>query len=142
VVSLNGSNDYWAETIVASGMLEADQVAALSPNSQVSVEDGATLALEVGSTGNLFSSGDLNSRLPGIYFDAGSSLGLDTSNAGGNFIYSYVGQFGLTKIGQGTLTLTASYSCYQDTAAVTHWGDALTDSLQRSSPALATDVGD
>jgi autotransporter-associated beta strand protein len=77
------------------------------------VDAGATLAVEAGGAGFLAS--DLNSLLTGsaVSFDGGSSLAIDTSNAGGSFVYPDPLNsltFGLTKIGTGTLTLACANS--------------------------------
>ena len=66
---------------------------------------GGTLAFYVGGTG--WAATDIATFLKanGPYFNAGSSLGFDTTNA--NFTYGAIsGNMGLTKLGSNTLTLT------------------------------------
>ncbi|MEO5713765.1 MAG: autotransporter-associated beta strand repeat-containing protein [Luteolibacter sp.] len=93
----------------------------------LTVASGATAAFNVGGTGE-FTSADIDT-LKGLSnvvsgtpatqgFKSGSNLGLDTTNAGGNFTYAStitnhvagatIDRLGLTKLGTGILTLTGA----------------------------------
>ncbi|MEK7951483.1 beta strand repeat-containing protein [Luteolibacter soli] len=84
------------------------------------INNGGTLALNVGGTGEFTSANVDTIKALGTAtggFQSGSKLGLDTTNAtGGNFTYasaiantnSGANSVGLTKLGTGTLTLTAN----------------------------------
>jgi autotransporter-associated beta strand protein len=124
-----GTNTTSGTTSVTAGTLQfAKELSLYNDNSggsswtatNVTVSSGATLALNVGGTGE-FTSADvaaiqvLGSASGG--FQGGSSLGLDTTNAsGGNFTYGNViadtntgnNSIGLVKLGANSLTLTAA----------------------------------
>ena len=121
--TLSGSNTYTGATTVTAGVLQFAKTVALYNGNQslwttntIIVNSGATLALNVGGSGE-FASGDLDvlkalgSAAGG--FKSGSLLGLDTTNAaGGEFVYSSVignpggNMLGIQKLGLGTLTLS------------------------------------
>ena len=123
--TLSGSNTYTGATTVSAGILQFARTAALYNGNQslwtttnIIVSSGATLALNVGGSGE-FASGDLDvlkalgSATGG--FKSGSLLGLDTTNAtGSEFIYSSVignpggNMFGIQKLGLGTLNVTGA----------------------------------
>ena len=101
--------------------------------SNIVVNSGATLGLNVGGTGE-FTAADLDTLLDGSHLGAstgssglasGSFLALDTTNAGGIFTYSNVianpnggaNILGLVKSGAGTLILAGSNS-YTGTTTV------------------------
>ena len=109
------------------GTLEFTNVGALNnygtiTGSNLIVGNGATLALGVGASPTYFTASNISTLLANVGgsatsgFENGSILGLDTTNAtGGTFTYGtaianpYVGgTLGLTKLGVGTLILTAN----------------------------------
>jgi fibronectin-binding autotransporter adhesin len=120
---LSMPNGYQGATTVAAGTLQFAQRTALYggdtalwTDANIAVDSGATLALNVGGSGE-FTSGDLDilnilgSAAGG--FKSGSAWGFDTSFApGGAFAYDTAivnpgGNIrGLTKLGSGTLELT------------------------------------
>lgn len=119
--TLSGNNTYTGATTVSAGILQFAKTAALYNGNQalwtatnIIVNSGATLALNVGGSGE-FASGDLD-VLKGLGsatggFKSGSYLALDTTNApGGEFAYgSVIGNpggntLGLQKLGENTLT--------------------------------------
>jgi autotransporter-associated beta strand protein len=127
-VVLSGTNTYAGPTAVAFGTLRVAKEATLyntpanwTPTNIV-VNSGATLALNVGGPGE-FTPADVAS-VAGLGtatggFKNGAAIGLDTTNApGGAFTYPSAianpnggaNALGLTKLGTGTLTLTASHT--------------------------------
>jgi autotransporter-associated beta strand protein len=114
---LSGTNTYGsgtgAATTVTAGTLQAAKTVSL-PNyataGQVVVASGATLALNVGGTGE-FAAADVTTILGNGTFASGSGIGFDTTNAGGSFAAPAVvptptvAALNLTKLGTGTLTL-------------------------------------
>lgn len=120
-LTLTGTNDYTAGTTVTAGTLQAAKPDALADyaSGSVSVLEGATLALNVGGTGEWSTgeSGDIETLLGNATFDTGSYLGLDTSTntAGASTSLNLAGNFTLAKLGQNTLTLESENDC----AAVT-----------------------
>jgi autotransporter-associated beta strand protein len=110
VLYLAGTNTYAGITAVNAGRLEASTTAALpgyAIASQVSVANGATLAINVGGP-NDWASASVDSLLAAVSFVPGGNLGLDTTN--GNFSYgtNIAGSMGLTKLGGNTLLLTGT----------------------------------
>jgi len=121
---LSGANIYTGRTTVSAGILQFAKIQALYNGNQTNwtadkiiVQDGATLALNVGGAGE-FTRNDVLA-ISGIGnatggFLSGSKLGIDTSNAGGSFTYNGVisdthggaNSIGLAKLGSGTLVLT------------------------------------
>ena len=126
-LTLTGTNSYTGTTTINQGTLQFAKELSLYNNTSanwtkanISVLSGATLALNVGGTGE-FTAGDLDTLQTNLKTSinnnglrAGSALGLDTSNAGGSFTYNTAitnstgtggGAVGLTKLGTGTLIL-------------------------------------
>ncbi len=124
ITTLSGTNTYTGVTTVNAGRLQIGKQVSLYNNTPASwtdtniiVNSGATLAFNVGGTGE-FTSANIDTLAAlgtgiGGFMDA-SILGLDTTNAsGGNFSYSTIiadtnggaNVVGLTKLGAGTLTL-------------------------------------
>jgi len=104
---LSGSNSYSGGTTVVSGTLRVASVNALGTGA--ATVNGGTLSLNVGGT-NEFTSSNLSSVFSGATFNAGSTVALDTSNAGGAFTYggAISGTQGITKAGSGSLVLSGS----------------------------------
>jgi autotransporter-associated beta strand protein len=128
--TLSGANTYIGGTTISAGTLEFAKTNAMPSTGSVTANSGATLAVNVGGTGEWTNGASGGGTLGGLIagtggqgtanqvsWTAGSVLGIDTSNAsGGNFTYSNViGSFrtggnsvGLTKLGTGTLTLSGA----------------------------------
>jgi T5SS/PEP-CTERM-associated repeat protein/autotransporter-associated beta strand protein len=113
-VNLTGTNNYGGSTTIYAGALQAKKPASL-PNynsaGSVSVKNGATLAVNVGGSGE-WAAGDIDTLRANAAFSRGSSLGIDTTNATGDFTYGsdLSGNFGLTKLGSHRLVLTGANS--------------------------------
>ncbi len=127
--TLSGTNTYTGVTTISSGVLQFGKEVSLYGGTKASwtgtnitVKNGATLALNVGGTGE-FTSGDVSTLLTSLGggtggFASGSNLGFDTTNAGGNFTYTGditntnagANALGVEKLGTGTLTLSGSNS--------------------------------
>ena len=125
---LTGPNTYTGVTTLSGGMLQFAQESSLYNGqsaswtaASVGVSSGATLALNVGGSGQ-FTSNDVTTVLQNLGagtggFASGSAIGFDTTNAsGGTFTYSGsitdthsgTGVLGLVKLGSGTLSLTGT----------------------------------
>jgi autotransporter-associated beta strand protein len=123
--TLSGANTYTGVTTVSAGTLQFAREVSLYNDvttnwTAAKIVVAGTLALNVGGTGE-FTSSDVTT-LVGLGtatggFKSGSSIGLDTTNAaGGNFTYSSAianpnggtNALGLTKLGAGSLTLSAA----------------------------------
>ena len=131
---LSGNNTYTGATTISAGTLQFAKTASLYNGtaaswtaSNISVGSGATLALNVGGSGE-FSTGNVTTILTNLGglggsvtnngLQAGSAIGFDTTNASGsNFTVTDTlanstgtggGAIGLTKLGSGALTLTAN----------------------------------
>ncbi len=150
---LSGTNTYTGATTISAGTLQFTQQSALYNNTPASwthtnltVVSGATLALNVGGTGeftalNLDTLKALGNGSGG--FQAGSLLGLDTTNAsGGIFAYNSditdtnggADALGLVKLGTGTLTLGGSNTYTGGTTVIAG------TLLQEASAAFATNT--
>ena len=128
---LTNTNSYSGGTSVTGGVLQFGQPASLYNGNtanwnrgNIIVGSGATLAVNVGGA-NDFTADQANTlfgNLSAVFGNgmlAGSAIGLDTSNAAGPVDYSYAigdstgtggGAIGVTKLGTGTLVLSASNS--------------------------------
>ena len=121
---LSGSNTYTGVTTVSAGTLQAAVPAALpglSTAGRTSVAAGATLAVNVGGSGE-FAAADLTTLLANTSFSAATAaLGLDTTNAvGGTFSPpNFTGARSLSKLGSGTLILAGTGNTYTGTTTVT-----------------------
>jgi autotransporter-associated beta strand protein len=118
VLLLSGTNTFSGTTTVSAGVLSASSTASLPgwDTGRYSVSGGAALAL-----GSGFSDANVATVLAGGTFAANASIGFDTS--GGDRTYgSAIGNFGanargLTKLGSGTLTLSAA-NTYTGTTSI------------------------
>ena len=129
-LTLSGSNTYSGVTTVGNGILQLAKTNALYNNTPASwtaanivVNSGATLALNVGGTGE-FSTANVTTLITNLdravtnnVLRSGSKIAFDTTNAGGSFTVADSiqnttgtggGAVGLTKLGTGTLTLTGT----------------------------------
>ncbi len=141
-VTISGTNSYTGLTQVNAGVLQFTKVASLPGQTtagQIRVAGGATLGLNVGSSGE-FLAADLANVLTNANFAAGSTLGLNTT-AAVTVAASLNGGFGLSKYGTGTLTLSAANS-YSGSTSVTAGTLALSTSgtLGAGSGALTVDA--
>ncbi len=120
--TLTGANTYSGATAITNGTLQYTTKTAMSANSAITVGGNGTLAVNVGGTGQ-FTNGTTGAGTIGglfagvggqgnsITYNAGATVGIDTTNAGGAL--TYAGNItnagvGLTKQGTGTLTLTGN----------------------------------
>ena len=126
---LSGSNSYAGTTTGTGGVLQFANKNALYggttaswTRTNITVHSGATLAVNVGGSGDLFTDANVATLLTGIGgtvnnngLRAGSNIGFDTTNAtSGTFMLSTVvanttstggGAVGLAKLGDGTLVV-------------------------------------
>lgn len=132
VTTLSGSNTYTGATTVSAGTLQFAKTASLYAGntanwtaSRLAIANGATLAFNVGGTGE-FTTGNITTLLTNLAvstsatsgMNAGSILGIDTTNAaGGTFTITDIiadttgasgGSRGLTKLGTGSLVLAGN----------------------------------
>lgn len=123
--TLSGTNTYTGKTTISTsgGVLKFAKQVSLYNNAPASwtdtniqVDSGTTLALNIGGIGEFTSSDIATLSALGTTtggFRNGSRLGLDTTNAGGSFTYGNVlanpnaatNALGLRKLGTGTLVL-------------------------------------
>lgn len=149
---LTGPNTYTGVTTVSGGMLQFAQESSLYNGqsaswtaANVGVSSGATLALNVGGSGQ-FTSSDVTTVLQNLGtgtggFASGSAIGFDTTNASGG-IFTYSGSItdthsgtdalGLVKLGSGTLSLTGT-NTYSGPTAITAGTLQLSGSLGAGS---------
>jgi autotransporter-associated beta strand protein len=123
-LTLSGANTYTGITTISGGTLQFAKLASLYNGTPANwtaakliVGSGATAVFNVGGTGE-FTAANLDTlkSLGGASngFTSGSFLGMDTTNAGGNFSYlSSIADpngnvLGLTKSGLGSLTLSGA----------------------------------
>ena len=120
---LSGANTYTGATNVLGGRLQLTKQVALYNNNpgawttpgNINVSNGAMLAVNVGGTGE-FTPADVGTLAGLTGFQGGSALGIDTSNSPGNVTLSAsianpngpTSPLGLTKLGAGTLVLSAA----------------------------------
>jgi|GEM_PF-5209928 len=108
---LSGTNTYTGPTTVGGGILHATKTAALpgwNVPGQITAFGGGGIGMNVGGPGE-WTLPDVETMRASVNFLGTPSLGFDTTNAGGNFIYTTMipGAFSVTKTGVGTLTLGA-----------------------------------
>jgi autotransporter-associated beta strand protein len=111
-VLLTATNSYTGATSVTAGALETVNAAALpgySTAGKVSVLSGGTLVANAGGMTE-WTGGDLDLLKAKASFATGSFLGIDTTNAAGQFSYasSISGASGLEKQGANTLYLSGT----------------------------------
>ena len=121
-LTLTGTNTYTGATTVNAGVLQAkftNSLPGYNTAGEVTVNVGGTLAANVGGAGE-WTEANLNTLLASATFNTGSSLGIDTTDAGGNFTYmsNFAGNLSLTKLGAGTLTLTGANSQLSSTTVM------------------------
>jgi autotransporter-associated beta strand protein len=123
-LNLTGNNTYTGNTTLTGGTLQFAKTAAMPATGTVAVGNEATLAVNLGGTGEWTTATSGNGSVGGLLAGVGgqgnpvtytgnTTLGLDTTNASGNQTYASaitnVGtSLGFAKLGNGTLTLTAA----------------------------------
>jgi fibronectin-binding autotransporter adhesin len=115
--SLSGTQTYTGGTTVNSGALSLLNTNVQPASGSITVAASATLGLGVGTTGNLFTSADVDSLFAGtmanVANSATSNVGIDTT--AGDFIYAtnLAGTTrGLVKLGANALNLTGNNSSF------------------------------
>ncbi|MCX6876156.1 MAG: autotransporter-associated beta strand repeat-containing protein [Verrucomicrobia bacterium] len=112
-VILNGINTYSGATLVSAGTLQVAKPSSLPGQTTpglISVADGATLAVNVGSSGE-FTATDISNLLTNATFAVNSILGVNTTAAFA-MSSSLTGAIGLSKLGTGVLTLSGTGNTY------------------------------
>ncbi|MEI8122629.1 MAG: autotransporter-associated beta strand repeat-containing protein, partial [bacterium] len=123
-LTLNATNTYTGVTTITGGTLQFAKTNAMPLSSNVTVQTGATLAVNAGGAGEFTNATSGNGSIGGLLAGAGGQgapvsysgdvrLGIDTTNAGGSLTYNgtiaNVGTtLGLTKLGTGTFILSAN----------------------------------
>jgi fibronectin-binding autotransporter adhesin len=97
---LSGTNTYTGDTIVAEGVLVAENPGSLPTFSRVDVRNGATLAV-----GRGFGDAAIESLLTTATFQAGSVIGFSTAGGGYGYDGPVTGGIGLTKLDANQLSL-------------------------------------
>jgi uncharacterized protein YhjY with autotransporter beta-barrel domain len=118
---LSGSNSYTGGTTDNSSTVQFGQVVSMPASGTVAIAAGATLAINVGGTGEFTTAtsgaGSIGGILSGIggqgapvILNVTSVLGIDTTNAGGPVTYggTVANDIGLAKLGTNTLILTTA----------------------------------
>jgi autotransporter-associated beta strand protein len=136
---LDNSDTYSGGTVIGSGTVQFGQTTAWPTFGSVRLAGGATLAINAGGPGEFTAAtsgaGSIGGALSAASWYYGSALGIDTTNApGGTLSYTGVltGIQGLSKLGSGTLNLTAANS-YFGATTVNNGTLALTGSLASGS---------
>ncbi len=159
----SGQNGYTGVTTVSAGTLQfARQNSLYNGNSaswtsaNISVSSGATLAFNVGGSGE-FTASDLDTIQTNLKtgivnngYRGGSIMGLDTTNAAGSsFTYDTAltnstgtgsGSVGLNKLGTGTLVLGNATNTYTGSTTVTG-GTLLVNGSTASTPSVTVASG-
>jgi autotransporter-associated beta strand protein len=121
--AFSGTNTYTGGTIINGGTLQFAKLVSQPASGAVAVRDTATLAVNLGGTGEWDTGASGNGTIGGLLAGLGGqtggtvtytgnvTLGFDTSNAGSAQTYSSVisnvgTTLGITKLGTGTLELT------------------------------------
>ncbi|MCU0781033.1 MAG: autotransporter-associated beta strand repeat-containing protein [Akkermansiaceae bacterium] len=124
-LTLTGPQTYAGGTIISAGTLQFAQTTSMPAAGAVAVQSGATLAVNAGGTGEFTNATSGNGSIGGLLAGLGGqsggtvsytgnlALGIDTTNAGASLAYAgpigNVGStLGITKLGNGTLTLTGA----------------------------------
>ena len=112
---LAGTNIYTGGTTISAGMLQFANTAALPSSGAATVNSGGILAVSAGGANQFTNAtsgpGSIGGVLAAATWNPGSALGIDTTNAAGGVLTysgSINGNEGLTKLGGGTLTLSAA----------------------------------
>jgi len=143
---LSGTNSYTGGTTVIAGTLDWLNTHAQPASGTTTVAAGATLALGVATSGNFFTSANVDAlfagTLTGVTNSAYSNVGIDTT--AGNFAYatSQTTGIGLVKLGANTLTYSGTYEQSAGTfptVTVIAGTLALTGTIEYSGNALTVD---
>ena len=154
-LTLVGTNSYTGTTTVSAGTLLFAKQGALYSGStalwtvaNLIVSASAAAAFRVGGADE-FTSGNLDTLLllggASNGFISGATIGIDTTNAGGNFAYASaianpnggVNTLNVTKLGAGTLTLTGS-NTYTGATTVTSGSLQLGDGTSGHDGSIAS----
>ena len=117
-VTISGASSALSGLVVVNGgTLQFAQTAGLASSTGVTVNNGGTLAVNAGGSGEYTTSlaagslalGTIGSLLSSVTWNAGSALGIDTTTPGSLTIGAAIGGTqGLTKLGTGALILTGT----------------------------------
>ncbi|MFN6017303.1 MAG: beta strand repeat-containing protein, partial [Verrucomicrobiota bacterium] len=145
--TLSGTNTYSGNTTVSGGILTFANTASKSASSNVTAAAAGTVGLGVGGAGyytasdvgTLFNTGNFT----GISLNAASGVAIDTTNAGGTFDQSTALNAArtLTKLGTGTLVLSASNTLSNTTSSAGTLRVGNANALGSGTSALAVNAG-
>jgi fibronectin-binding autotransporter adhesin len=135
---LSGANGSTGNTVVNAGTVQATTTTALAGYNvagKITANSGGTVAVNVGgATG--WAEADVTTLRSNATLNAGSFLGLDSTNSVGTFTYSpnITGAYGISKLGTGTVALSGA-NTYTGGTTVTN------GKLELAAPAATLGTG-